>query len=263
MDLGLHDKSALVCASSKGLGFAVAKSLADEGAHVLLCARSDDELRKAADTLRATTKGKVFYKTCDLMVPAEVQALIQYAQNTVGDIDILINNVGGPSPTKALETNTELWRDGFERLFVPSAHLTNSFLPAMIERRFGRVVNITSLSVLEPVDTLAISNAIRAAVSANAKTLAREVAPYGVTVNNVMPGIIHTDRINYLRTKAAERLGTSLEDEMKKTLAPIPMGRMGKPEEFAALVCFLCSPQAAYITGANIPVDGGARKGWH
>jgi len=265
MDLKLHGKKALICAASEGLGFATAKSLFLEGADVMICGRDQNKLHVAKEKLLASHNStqhqpRVFTFSCDLATPAGVSELLHAVTTQMGHIDILVNNIGGPQPTLAEETTPELWQSGFDRLFQSVSSLTNRLLPAMKEKKFGRIINITSLSVVEPIDRLAISSAMRSAVTSYAKTLAREVAPYGVTVNCVMPGVIHTARIDSLRTAKAQREGTSLEIELKKSAEEIPAKRLGQPEELGDLIAFLASPKAAYITGANIPVDGGLRR---
>lgn len=261
MEFNLQGKRALVCASSKGLGLAVAQQLAQEGCDLVICARSPEPLETAATALRQSGVQVDAYQA-DLSTPTGSAKLAQQAIAGGRPVDVLINNVGGPKPSPAATTDDEAWQAGFNQVFMSAIALTRSLLPGMQERHWGRIVTITSLSVVEPIDHLVVSTAMRAGVTAFHKTLAREVAAAGITVNTVMPGVIHTARTEQLRRAQAERLGTSLEDEMAKTKATIPMGRLGKPEEFAAMVGFLCSVPAAYITGQNFAVDGGLRKGW-
>jgi 3-oxoacyl-[acyl-carrier protein] reductase len=262
MDLNLRDRCALVCASSKGIGYAIAHALAQEGARVILSARNESDLVNAQKNIVEETGADVSYICADLSTSEGSKKLFSAATSEGRNIDILINNVGGPNPTKAQATQADEWESGFHKLFASAAELNRLVIPTMREKKFGRIVHITSLSVIEPIENLAVSNAMRAAVTSYAKTLATELAEDGITVNCIMPGIIHTDRINFLRSKQAERLGTSLEEELEKTRANIPAKRLGKPEELAALAAFLCSPKASYITGANIAVDGGLRKSW-
>jgi 3-oxoacyl-[acyl-carrier protein] reductase len=263
MDLRLSGKTALVCASSRGLGFASAKQLAAEGCDIFLCARSEQELQAAAIAIEAPSGVKVFYKAIDLSSPGGGSTLLSEAKKKLGRVDILINNVGGPSPSSAAATTAEAWRSGFDQLFLSAVTLSQAVVPEMIKNKFGRIITITSLSVVEPIDHLAVSTAMRLAVTGFSKTLASEVAEHGITVNTVMPGVIHTKRIENLRSAKAERDGTTLALEMDKTAKTIPAKRLGTPEELAALVAFLASPLASYITGANIPVDGGLRKAWN
>jgi 3-oxoacyl-[acyl-carrier protein] reductase len=262
MDLRLTGKKALICASSRGLGFASAKQLAAEGCDIFLCARTEKELALAASAIEAPKGVRVFYKAADLSIVGSSTALLNDVKSKLGGLDILVNNVGGPTPSSAATTSVEAWQNGFDQLFMSAVSLSQAVIPDMIKYKFGRIITITSLSVVEPIDHLAVSTAMRLAVTGFSKTLATEVAEHGVTVNTVMPGVIHTQRIENLRLAKAERDGTTLSTEMDKTAKIIPAKRLGQPEELAALIAFLASPVASYITGANIPVDGGLRKAW-
>lgn len=263
MDLRLSGKKALICASSRGLGFASAKQLASEGCDVFLCARNEKELALAATAIEAPRGVQVFYKAVDLSIAGSSNALLHEVKSKLGHVEILVNNVGGPTPSPAATTSPEAWQAGFNQLFMSAVSLSQAVIPDMMKNQFGRIITITSLSVVEPIDHLAVSTAMRLAVTGFSKTLATEVAEHGVTVNTVMPGVIHTQRIENLRLAKAERDGTTLSTEMEKTAKIIPAKRLGQPEELAALVAFLASPLASYITGANIPVDGGLRKAWN
>jgi len=255
MDLQLRGKKALVCASSKGIGRAIADGLAQEGVDLLLCARDGAALEAAARDIRRHDVA-VETRSADLTRREDVKSLIAWADG----VDILINNVGGPAPSSALETTEEQWRLGFERLFASSTVLTQGLVTGMQQREFGRVITVTSLVAVEPNTSLAVSTAMRAAVTAFSKTLSVEVAASGVTVHTLMPGLIETDRLRSLQADASKKNGTSLHDEMQRMTQSIPMKRLGTPEEFAALAVFLCSPLAAYLTGLNIAVDGGSRR---
>lgn len=264
MDLGIKGKKSLVCASSKGLGLAVAKRLYAEGADLVICARDHGELQHAAAEIAAfaqrVKEPTVF--AMDLSNPEAIGEFAKKVQRDLGTIDILVNNVGGPAPSSAQDTSLDAWRKGFDQIFLSAVLLTQACTPQMKEQKWGRIVTVTSLSVVEPIDHLVVSTAMRTAVTTFMKTLSRELAPWNVTANTVLPGVIHTDRIVNLRKAKAEREGSSVEVEMDKTARAIPMGRLGKPEELADLVAFLASERASYITGANIPVDGGLRHSW-
>jgi len=263
VDLKLHGKRALVCASSEGLGFAVAESLAREGCDIIIVSSNETKINDAASRLsRSHPQVKVRACATDLTKPEACTALVDKVLAGVGGIDILVNNVGGPPPSSALNTSIEDWKLGFDRLFLSSSTLTTGLVPGMRERGFGRVITITSISVLEPIDHLAISGAMRSAITSWSKLLSREVARFGVTVNCVMPGIIHTKRIEHLRALKAQREGTTVDEEMAKTAREIPAGRIGNTEELANVVSFLASPLASYVTGQNIAVDGGLLRGW-
>ncbi len=261
MDLGLKSKRALVCGASKGLGFAVAKSLAAEGCNLIICSRSADDIQRAASTLKAEYGVHVEGLTCDLSDAKDREALIQESK-MIGHVDILVNNAGGPTPSSASSTSAEEWTKGFSQLFLSTVQLSQHFMREMQSSKFGRILTITSISVVEPIENLAVSTAMRAAITGFHKTLATEVASSDITVNTVMPGIIHTDRIDFLRGEKAKKLGTTLEIELKKTAVAVPMQRMGRPEELADFVCFLASEKASYITGQNFCVDGGLRRSW-
>lgn len=257
MDLGLTGRVALVAASSRGLGRAIAAELAAEGARVAMCARGEEALRAAADDIRLETGADVLAVPADLGLPADVARVAEAARARFGGIDILVTNTGGP-PAGPFESHTpEAWDAAVRQNFGSVLDLTRAVLPGMKERGWGRIVNVTSIAVKQPVDNLILSNAVRAAVTGFARTLANEVAGHGVTVNNVMPGYTRTDRVTELAAKNAARHGTSPAAEIERWEREIPMRRLGEPQEFAALVAFLCSVRASYITGTSIPVDGG------
>ncbi len=264
MDLGLKAKKALVCASSKGLGKGIALLLAKEGAEVMLCARSQETLESALSEVRAVALAPVHAVPCDLSTDEGCRALINDAWANLGHVDILIHNVGGPPPSRVENTSLEAWERGFRQNFLSIAHLNQAFLPAMKERRWGRIVCVTSLSAFEPVNDLAVSNGLRPGITAMLKTLADEVAPYNITVNCVAPGMVHTDRIEErMADQLAKVPGTTRERLLDDLARSIPMGRLGRVEEFASPVVFLCSEHASYITGGTICVDGGKRRGYH
>lgn len=260
MDLGIAGKNALVCGASEGMGRAIAHSLAAEGANVMMCARTESKLVSAADSARERAKGKVDYFACDLSEPPSRQRLAEVTQSRLGDVDILIHNTGGPKPSQAEATSLDQWQSGFDSLFQSVVHLNQIFLPSMKNKRWGRIINVTSLSVMEPISNLAISNAMRSAVTAMLKTLSDELAPYGVTVNCVAPGSIATGRIESLIESRAKSSNVSVEEYGKEYIKNIPAGRLGTAEEFADVVCFLVSEKASYVTGSTISVDGGRRR---
>jgi len=259
MDFKIAGKKALVCAASKGIGKAVAQALAAEGVELFLCARDQDVLSATAKDIEAACGRKVHFQTCDLSDEASANSLIEAVMKTFNGIDILIHNVGGPPSTTALETRLDDYKSGFNQLFASVARLNEAFLPGMQERKWGRIITVTSLAVIEPIATLAISNAMRSAVTAMSKTLADQVASSNICVNCVAPGLILTDRTED-RVKALVAKGGSREEHMADYVKAVPAGRLGTPEEFAACVAFLCSQQASYITGSTICVDGGKRR---
>ena len=257
MDLGLTGKVALVSASSKGLGRAIAEELAAEGASVVLCARGADALKATADTIRAKTKAGVLSVVADVSNPADVTRVTAAAFEEFGRVDILVTNSGGP-PSGAFDTlSAESWDEAARLLLMSTVNLTRAVLPGMKERRWGRILNVTSIAAKQPVEGLMLSNSLRAGVIGFARTLANEVARYGITVNNLLPGYTRTDRVEQLARAAGEKSGGDSKDAFAKWEREIPMGRLGEPREFAALAAFLASERASYITGGSIAVDGG------
>jgi 3-oxoacyl-[acyl-carrier protein] reductase len=259
LDLKIKSKRGLVCAASKGLGRAIALALADEGVELIICARSEAELNAVAQEIEKKTKSKPIVLVSDLSKADDREKLIATVVAS-GGVDILVHNTGGPKPTSVETTTIDDWNAGFQQLFPAVAHLNEAFLPHMKDKKWGRIVCVTSLSVLEPITNLAISNAMRSAVTAMLKTLADEVAPYNICVNCVAPGAIWTGRIESLIKIRSEKTGQTEEEYMVDYVKPIPAGRLGTPEEFAAAAVFLCSEQASYITGSTLCVDGGRRR---
>jgi 3-oxoacyl-[acyl-carrier protein] reductase len=257
VDLGLRGKVALVAASSRGLGRAVAEELAREGMDLVLCARGEAALHETAAAIRATMGVRVEAVAADLASPEGVRRVIDTAERGFGRVDVLVTNSGGPPAGPFESHSADAWHDAVRQNLDSVVELTRAALPGMKERRWGRIVNVTSIAVKQPVDNLILSNSIRAAVTGFARTLANEVAPFGVTVNNVMPGYTRTQRVEDLAQRNASLRGTSPDDERATWEKQIPMGRLGEPPEFAAMVAFLASERASYITGASIPVDGG------
>jgi 3-oxoacyl-[acyl-carrier protein] reductase len=257
LDLGLRGKIAVVSASSKGLGRAIAEELGAEGANLVVCARGEEPLRQTAESIRKKSGVTVVEVAADVSEQSGIDRVVKTALDKFGRVDILVTNSGGP-PSGPFESLTpEMW-DAATRLLLTSAvGLARAFLPGMKERQWGRILNVTSIAVKQPIDGLMLSNALRAAVTGFARTLANEVAPFQVTVNNIMPGYTRTDRVEELARATAERSGAPAKDTFAKWEKEIPMGRIGEPREFAALAAFLVSERASYITGSSIAVDGG------
>lgn len=259
MDLGLAGKRALVLSSSRGLGLGIAESLAAEGAHVVLTARSEDKLKAAADAINARGNGRASYIAADLkddtagLHPKAVAAL-------GGPVDILISNTGGPPPGTALSVKPEAWTPQFESLVLPVFTLAGLCLPDMQKAGFGRIVIVASSGVVQPIPNLVMSNALRSSILGWAKTLSAEVAKDGITVNMILPGRIETDRTGELDQANAKRLGKSTDEVAAASKAQIPAGRYGAVQEFGDVACFLASARASYITGSTIRVDGGATR---
>ncbi len=261
MDLGIRGRVAVVCGSSQGLGRAVAEALAEEGARVVLNSRSPEKLEAVRKALADTTGAEVAAIPANLTDPASVEALVEGARERFGQVDILVTNTGGP-PSGPFESHSaQVWKEAIERNFESVVNLVRAALPGMKERRWGRILNVTSISVKQPVAGLILSNAIRAGVTGFARTIANEAAPFGVTVNNILPGFTRTERLVDLAEALSSREGGTVEEAYGGWEAEIPMGRVGEPHEFAALAAFLCSERASYITGQSVAVDGGWIKG--
>jgi 3-oxoacyl-[acyl-carrier protein] reductase len=245
VDLELQGRTAIVCGGSAGIGLGIAEALADEGANLVLFARRPDVLQQQADRLGAVAVPG------DVSVAEDLERLVGSAVDSYGGVDIVINNSGGPPRTSALELDEENVRAAVELMLVSVVRLTSLVLPYLELSKAGRIVNVTSSTVREPADNLALSNAVRPGVVGWAKTLARELGPQGITVNSIAPGWIDTDRIREVNPE-----GPSAAD-----LAAVPLRRLGTTREIGDLVAFLCSDRAAYITGTVIPVDGGLTRG--
>jgi len=261
MDFQLKGKIALVAAASKGLGRAVAEELAAEGASLVLCARGEEALQQTCAALEAAHGVPVLAVAADLSTIAGVARVTQAAFERFGRVDILVTNTGGPPAGTFEQHSPEAWQAATNLLLTSVVELTRAVLPGMKERGWGRILNITSIAVKQPVAGLMLSNSLRAAVTGMARTLATEVAPFGITVNNILPGYTRTDRVEHLAQATAEREGISPDEAAARWTREIPMQRLGEPAEFAALAAFLCSARASYITGTSIPVDGGWIKG--
>ena len=260
MDLGLAGKVAVVVASSKGLGRAAAEELASEGARIVVCARGAEALEKTRAAI-AAAGGDVVATSVDIGNPDDLDALIATAEASFGAVDILVTNGGGPSPGTFDEVDDDAWDDAVTGTLSSVVRLCRRVLPGMRERGWGRIINITSIAVKQPVDGLILSNAVRAAVTGFSRTLANEVAAQGITVNNVMPGFTWTDRVDELADKQASFTGATRDEVIASWKAAIPAARLGEPDELGALIAFLASERAAYITGQSIPVDGGWIRG--
>jgi 3-oxoacyl-[acyl-carrier protein] reductase len=255
MDLKLNNKVALVLASSKGLGKAIATTLAQEGAAVIIASRNADELNKAANEIKQQTGGHVEVIPADVSKADDAENLVGLVANKFGQIDILINNAGGPPFDMFEKFDDEAWQKAFELNLLSFARLSRLVLPHMQKTGSGRIINIISGSVKSVLANSVLSTSMRMGVVGMAKMMADELGPYNITVNNVAPGLILTDRIKYTLPPNQD-----LEEAMKQRAANIPLGRIGEPKELAALVAFLVSEQASYISGATIPVDGGASR---
>lgn len=251
MDLGLSGKNAIIGASSQGLGFACAVELIREGANVLICGRTESVLKEAHKELEAMNGGNVYSIAADLASRAGTQSVLDYAAQVFSHTDILITNTGGPPPGPFESHDLDAWEATYRLLLESAVAMMRGVVPSMKERKAGRIIAITSSAVKQPLNGLILSNAVRASVTGLCKSLSNELGGYGITVNTVMPGFTRTNRIKSLLI--------SPEAE-KHICAEIPLGRVGEPEEFAAMVTFLASERASFITGQSIAVDGGSIK---
>jgi 3-oxoacyl-[acyl-carrier protein] reductase len=257
MDLGIKGKTALVVAASKGMGKASALGLGAEGARVVMCARGEGALKDAAAEVKQKTGAEVLALPADASRAQDISRVVAEANRAFGGVDILVANVGGPPPGPFEAMSDDQWKAAFEQVHLSTVRFIREVLPHMKRSRWGRILAIQSSSVKQPVDGLVLSNGIRPGIAGLFKTLAGDVAKDNITVNLVLPGRIMTDRFLEHQNDRAKRSGVTLEQQMEISSADIPMGRIGTPDEFAAMVVFLASARASYITGVAVQVDGG------
>ncbi|MEJ5304750.1 MAG: SDR family oxidoreductase [Ignavibacteria bacterium] len=260
MELELKGKNALVTASSKGIGKACAEALAAEGCNVMICSRNSENLIQTADELIRNFGTNVHWFKCDLRNPQDIEELVKETFRSLGSIDIVVNNCGGPPSNNIFNFTEDDWNNAYQEILLSVIRITNLVIDQMKKNNFGRIINITSVTVKQPIQRLVLSNSLRNAVIGYAKTLSNEVAPFGITVNNVAPGYTLTKRVYDLAVEQSKFTGKSHEEILKSYTQDIPMGRLGKPEEIGSLVAFLASEKASYITGQTIFIDGGYIK---
>jgi 3-oxoacyl-[acyl-carrier protein] reductase len=256
MDLGIKGRVAMVAAASKGLGRAVAEALAREGCRLSICSRSTDNLDAARHTIE-DAGGEVLAVACDVSNPSELERWVEATTATFDKVDILVTNTGGPPAAKFMQLTEEQWRSGVDSTLMNVVRLSRLVIPDMQSRKWGRIVNITSLVAKQPLELLTISSTLRAGLSALTKTLSDQVAKDNILVNAVLPGHILTDRQVHLNEIRSKEQGISIDEYAKRVEQSIPMARFGRPEEIGNAVTFLCSERASYITGASLQVDGG------
>jgi 3-oxoacyl-[acyl-carrier protein] reductase len=253
-------RAALVCAGSKGLGRASAEALARDGFRVAICARGAPALAETAAAITAAG-GEVLSLEADLRRAGDITRVVETTVRTFGGLDVLVTNTGGPPSGPFMALDERAWTDAIDSLLLSVVRLCRAAIPHLQARGGGRIINITSISVKQPVDGLVLSNALRSAVTSLAKTLSVELAPDNILVNCVAPGYTRTDRVIELAEQSARREGTTPDAVEQRLMAKIPLGRMGEPAEFGEVVAFLASPAASYVTGVTIPVDGGWTRG--
>jgi 3-oxoacyl-[acyl-carrier protein] reductase len=261
MDLGLKGRVAIVAAASKGLGRAVAEQLAGDGAEVAICARSAANLKTAIESIRKATGREVFSQELNVTHADAVRDFVAAVARKFGHVDICVTNAGGPPAKKFLDISVEDWRNAIDLTLMSAVYFAREVLPLMRKQRWGRLIAITSISVKQPIDNLLLSNSIRAGVTGLMRTLANEFGPDGITVNCVCPGYTLTERLEELSAMQASAAGVAREKILEGYSANVPLRRIGKPEEFAAMVAFLASERASYINGCSIAIDGGYAKG--
>jgi 3-oxoacyl-[acyl-carrier protein] reductase len=261
MDLGIKDRVAIVTGASMGLGRAIARELSREKARVVVSARNETRLRQAAEEIRRETGGQVLPIPADMTSPEQVHALVAETLERWGAVDIAIANAGGPPGTRFETTSAEQFEAAIQMNLMGTVRLAQEVIPGMKRRRWGRFIALTSVSVKQPLPGLVLSNTARTGVVGFVKTLATEMAPHGILCNVVAPGFMRTGRVEELAAERARHEGREAGEVMAEMNARVPAGRMGEPEELAALVAFLASERASYITGTTIPVDGGFVQG--
>ncbi|WP_054841047.1 SDR family oxidoreductase [Thermococcus peptonophilus] len=259
LGIDLSGKLAFTTASSKGIGFGVARVLAKAGgADVILLSRSEENLKRAKEKIKAESDVEVSYIVADLTKREDLERTVRELGGDIGDPDIFFFSTGGPKPGYFMEMDMEDWEGGAVKLLLyPAVYLTRALVPAMERKGFGRVVYSTSVAIKEPIPNIALSNVVRISMAGLVRTLAKELGPKGITVNGIMPGIIRTDRMIQLAKDRAQREGKTVEEALQEYAKPIPLGRLGEPEEIGYLVAFLASDLGSYINGSMIPVDGG------
>lgn len=261
MNLGLEGKVAVVAASTKGLGKAVATSLATEGANVVINGRHKQNIHDAVDDIKRSTGKAAFAVQGDVTQPEDIERIFEEVVKRFGTVHVLVSNAGGPPAGGFMEFNDEQWTRAVDLNLMSTVRLIRKAVPIMQRQNWGRIVNVTSLTVKQPADNLLLSNAVRAAIVGLAKTISRDLARDNVLINNIAPYYVSTKRIDYLMEETAAKKGITKDEALQNIVREIPIGRLGTPEEFGDFVAFLCSERNSYVTGATIQFDGGAYKG--
>jgi 3-oxoacyl-[acyl-carrier protein] reductase len=260
LDLNLKNKTVLVTAASTGIGRATAELFLEEGANVAICSSNSVKLERTSKEIFDKYDREVFFVKCDINKLDEIENTVKLVEDKFGSIDILVNNCGGPKPGFFNNLSEEEWQNGYDQVLMSAVRFTNLLLPKMKENKWGRIINITSISVKQPIDNLLLSNVFRSGVTAFAKTLSNQVGEFNITVNNVAPGLTHTGRLDELAGLRAKESKITKEEMLEKMANDIPSKRIAKPKEIASAIVYLASEIAGYINGQTILVDGGFNK---
>ncbi|NEO54656.1 MAG: SDR family oxidoreductase [Okeania sp. SIO3B5] len=262
MELGIRNRTALVCAASSGIGRAIARSLVSEGVRIAICSRDKKNLRTTQEALEAESGSEIVSVVADLSVKSDIDRLVETVQAQLGSIEILVNNVGGPAPGGLMELSEEQWYEGLQLSLMSVVRLTKAVLPRMKEQKWGRIVAIASNTAKEPREELLLSSTIRASVAAFNKAISAKVLSDNILIHTVSPGPIATERVLQLTKDVAVTKNITFEEAQQYLVDELPMGRMGKPEEVADLVTYLVSQRSSFMAGNFISIDGGQLKGW-
>ena len=260
MDLKLKNKTVLITAASTGIGRATAELFLEEGANVTICSSNINKLEKTSKEIFDKHGKEIFFVKCDINRLEEIENTVKIVEEKFGGIDILVNNCGGPKPGFFEKLSEEDWKNGFDQVLMSAVRFTKLVLPEMKKKKWGRIINITSISVKQPIDNLLLSNAFRSGVTAFAKTLSNQVGEFNITVNNVAPGLTLTGRLDELAELRAKDANITKEEMLKKMANDIPLKRLAEPKEIASAVVYLASEIGGYVTGQTIVVDGGNNK---
>lgn len=260
MNLGIKGKTVLVTASSMGIGRAAADEFIKEECNVAVCSSSKDNLLKAVEEIKSLYNVEPFWTVCDINKLADIEKTVKLVEENYGNIDILVNNCGGPTPGYFEDLSDEEWQYAFDQVLMSAVRFTRLVLPGMKNKHWGRVINVTSISVKQPIDNLILSNSLRSAVTAMAKTLSNEYGKYNITFNNVAPGYTLTARLYELAVSRAKESSESHEHVLAQMAGNVPMKRLARPDELGSYIVYLASEQAGYITGTTTQVDGGIIK---
>ncbi len=260
MELGIKNKTVLITASSKGIGKSTAEEFIKEGCKVAICSSNKENLKKSALEIKQNTGFEPFWMICDLNSASDIENTITEVRHKIGDIDILVNNCGGPKPGYFEDIDDDNWLNAVDQVLLSAVRFTRFCLPGMKLKNWGRIINVTSISVKQPIENLILSNSLRSAVTAFSKTLSNQVGKFNITINNVAPGYTLTSRLYELAIARSKIRNESHEHILAEMANDVPLKRLARPDEIASAILFLASEKASYITGQTINVDGGFTK---